>query len=294
MSEDRRCARLNEAFQYVSDEFLDIVEEEKVRRKKRPPWAVFAGAAACIFTLIVLPVGVMAYNWLGIRELLMSNRERQTSFISLSGYHGSPEAQALEEWEEYWAHNHTDNENDIFIEEGRKDWSCYGVYSHEMGEKLDEIAARYGLLLHTEINVVSAKELAQRVGGRFLREGSKEAWGYGYIYENGTFQWDAGVELGNGGMADFQLRRTVKGTMDEVILNIGQADNYVEWQYGAACGEPVLLALSDTKALIFADYEDCFIAVNVLQGSIDGMTREALQELADKIDFVVLKNVRTP
>ena len=36
MSDIKRYAKLNEAFQYVSDEFLDIVELEKKNRKRDP------------------------------------------------------------------------------------------------------------------------------------------------------------------------------------------------------------------------------------------------------------------
>lgn len=92
-------------------------------------------------------------------------------------------------------------------------------------------------------------------------------------------------------MTDFQFTRSVKGTFNEVMLTIGQAEDFTEWQYVAACGEPVLLALGPGKALILADSEECFITVNVLCGTEEGMTQEDLQELADKIDFRILEDV---
>lgn len=226
------------------------------------------------------------------------NRDRPVSnesSISLSGYMDSPEAQALAEWEDFLAHYDTDHKiaaeigNGVFIAEGREDWSQYSIYSYEMGEKLDEIVAKYGLKLHTELNVVNRDDFIDRVGGCFMEnlEG-------GYIYEDGYFHVEGDVDLTGCGTTGFQLIRSVKGTFNALYLNIGQAEKYTEWQYITVCGEPVLLALGSYKALIFADFEKCFVTVNVLLGSEEGMTKEDLQEFADKIDFKILKEVKVP
>lgn len=217
--------------------------------------------------------------------------------ISLSGYQESPEAKALAEWQAFCAGYDTDGKilsaigNGVFVAEGREDWSLYGVYSYEMGEKLDEIANRYGLKLHKELNGVSPQEMEYRVGGSFLRDCIMY---WGYIYENGTFLLEGDAELEGCGLAGFQFGRSVKGTFEELFLNIGQSENYKDWQYVSAGGEVLLLALGPGKALIFADFEECFITVNVLVGSDGGMTEEDLQELADRIDFDVLKKVQAP
>ena len=95
-------------------------------------------------------------------------------------------------------------------------------------------------------------------------------------------------------MTGFQFCRSVKGTFNEVILNIGQVGDYTDWQYTTSCGETVLLVLGSYKALIVGDFEKCFVTVNVLLGSEEGMTKEDLQEFADKIDFRILKDVKVP
>ena len=217
------------------------------------------------------------------------------TLISLSGYMDSPEAQALAEWEDFLAHYDTDHKiadgigNGAFIAEGREDWSQYSIYSYEMGEKLDEIVAKYGLKLHTEINVANRDDFIDRVGGCFMEnlEG-------GYIYEDGYFHVEGDVDLTGCGTTGFQLSRSVKGTFNAVYLNIGQPEEYTEWQYITVCGEQVLLAMGSYKGLIFGDFEKCFVAVNVLLGSEEGMTKEDLQEFADKIDFTILKDVKVP
>lgn len=219
---------------------------------------------------------------------------RKSAMISLSGYMESPETQAFAEWQEFLAHYDTDDRiadavgNGVFVAEGREDWGLYSVYSYEMGEKLDEIAAKYGLKLHTEVNIVDRDDFIERVGGCFM---DREVLNGAYIYEDGYFGFDGDVELPGCGMTDFQFTRSVKGTFNEVMLTIGQAEDFTEWQYVAACGEPVLLALGPGKALILADSEECFITVNVLRGTEEGMTQEDLQELADKIDFRILEDV---
>ena len=215
--------------------------------------------------------------------------------VSLSGLSSSREARAFAEWNDYLDGYDMEaavgNGNSVFIAEGREDWSFYEVYSYEMGEKLDAVADKYGLKLHTEMNVISPEELEYRVGGNFMKDCTKY---WGYIYEDGTFSFEGDAELEGCGTTDFQFERSVKGTFGNVMLYIGQQQDYEEWQYLSAGSEPVLLALSSSKSLIFADFEDCFISVNVLLGSDMGMTKKDLQELVDKIDFTVLKNVRIP
>lgn len=46
--------------------------------------------------------------------------------------------------------------------------------------------------------------------------------------------------------------------------------------------------------LAFADFDECFIVVNVTHGSENGGTKEQLQELADRIDFRIQKDVQVP
>lgn len=297
MSELMKYKKLNEAFQYVSDEFLDVVELEKRKLRKQVVWIRYSIAVACICLLVMIPVSAMKSNWFGIRDLGISDSNNDYNMISLSGYQGSPEAEALREWNNFLENYDTDHKildalgNGVFVAEGREDWFMYGVYSYEMGEKLDEIAEKYELELHSEINIINKDELMYRVGGNFM----DTDWGGAYIYEDGTFMFDGNAELNEYGTIRFQLVRKVKGTFDELFLNIGQFEDYEEWQYVTGCDEMVLLALGrQNTSLIFVEEEDCFIAVNVLAGMEDGLTKDDLQELADQIDFSILMDVKIP
>lgn len=306
MMEDSKSRRLNDAFGYVEDRFLDIVELEKgqKKRKRMPALVRFGSVAAVVCLMISLPAWALANGWLGLKGILLYEENRGIEDgaggrlveyimpVSLSGYRDSVESQALAEWnayvEEYIATHELDNEfYKTHWEQATGDWRLYQVYSVEMGEKLEEIAVKYGLKLHTQFDDVSPQELEERIGGSYLAGNGNRTWGY--IYEDGSFQTDGTAVLDQGAVVpDYQFRRVVKGTFDDVVLNIGQPDDYIDWQYTTASGVRVLLAISSHKALIFADLENCFISVNVLAGSDAGISRENLQEMADLINFPLL------
>ncbi|MCM1561705.1 MAG: hypothetical protein NC123_19550 [Butyrivibrio sp.] len=322
---------LNQAFQYVDDKYLDIVEQERasqVRPYKRliPYWGKAAVACFClILILIVLPAVAIAANWFGLRDLLIpvtppvppaptgehggnvqpvpetgmpDEREEKTdAMIGLSGYQGSPEAQAMAEWQAFLAAYDSDHAilegiGDGPTEIDKTRYGLYNVYTQDMADQLEEIIQRYGLKLHTDINVVNQEELAFRVGGDFMQEPLRRYWAY--IYEDGTFQFDGDVELQDHETVDFQFARTVKETFNETMLKIGDVSGYQEFGYVTSGGEMVMCALGTDKALVFVDSESCFILMNVMGGSSCGVTESVLKNMADAVDFALLKNVQAP
>ena len=222
-------------------------------------------------------------------------------YISMQGLQGSPEYQATKEWQDFL--NVYDIEGAILAETGNSSTGYgeltlfYQIYNQEMYDKLVEIADKYDLKLHSELNVVSLEELYYRVGGSFIGDGLY--YSNGYIYENGTLQLDGDAVI-NGELVIIQLRRAVKGTLDEPVLNIGNAEEYQELQYETSCGEQVILALGADKALIYADSEECFVLVNILAGTEPWLLADTtinmddLKRVADAIDFTILKNVVEP
>lgn len=217
-------------------------------------------------------------------------------FIGLAGYQGSAEAQALAEWQAFLAGYDTDHK--LLREIGNEPtglesrYGLYSVYTQDMADKLEEIIQKYDLKLHTEMDTVSPEELVLCIGGEFMQDEFLKYWGY--IYEDGSFRFDGDVALENLGLAGYQFSRTVKGTFDEVVLFIGNVEDYQEVQYSTSSGETVMVALGPDKALLYMDSDSCFIALNLLEGSNEGITEDILKELADSIDFSFLKNVQTP
>lgn len=310
MSRSELSNELVWAFQYVDDRYLDTVEEETALRTKRFFWKQAGSIAACIIGLILiltLPIVAIAANWFGLRNLLMPVKPYNSpmnhgaplkDFIGLSGFRGSAEAQALNEWHEFL--NEYDSDHKIIDEIGNartgleEKYDYYYVYTQEMADKLEEIVKKYNLKLHTVRMDIEYYELADYVGGEVLGKDIDISTGYPFLYENGALYFDGDAMYGELGSIPFQFSRSVKGTFDEAALRIGDIDDYQEFRYIAACGEPVVLALSAGKSLIFADFDQCFILLNILEGSENGITEEILKDIADEFDFAVLKDVRKP
>lgn len=224
-------------------------------------------------------------------------------FISVQGLQSSPEYQATKEWQDFL--QNYDKDGTILAQIGNnptgldEKYSQYGVYTQEMCDILEQIAEKYDLKLHSVLALVDGEELNNHVGGSFLRGGM--SGGCAYIYENGTFQFDGEAVL-DGHTVHLQFRRSVKGTMDETVLNIGSTDEYQEVEYETACGEKVILELGKDHSFLYADFEECFLFLNVLAGTEVGFMKETdgaitmdnLKQMADWIDFTILKNVIKP
>ncbi len=297
----------NEYRDMFSKLHTSINEEELIMHQNRSGKPRVAALLLAAALMLALAVGAAAIYRGQLQDLVLRGEEKLAAeaadetpqsqsydplkadrdMISLQGYAGSPEYQAALEWAEF---RHSYDRDGAELRkvgnrptgfEEKYSFNGYQVYTQAMADRLDEIAARHGLALHAGgMQGADAPELEARFGD-FL---SANNWG-GYFYEDGTFQCDCA----SGGV-DFQLRRCVKGTLDTVLLNVTDAEQYEQWEYETACGVPVLLALGPDKALILADLERSFVVVNVLGGtqSPAPVTAEWLQSLADGIDFSLL------
>lgn len=274
-----------------------IVEAAPGKRTSRKnTWKKIAIIAACLSTLLALSAVAYAANWFGLRDLLLPiitgtslNADEENATISLTGYQGSPEWQALAEWQAFV--NEYDPDGTIFKATGGQldasfaRYSCYLVYSQEMADKMDAITAKYGLKLHTtSFDLQKHPELLEPLGD-FM--GDNGAY-YTYMYEDGTFQVEGTVDFADIGAWDFQLLRSVRGTFHDAMLDIGDISEYQEKVYETACGVPVTLALGKNRTLILADLEDSFITVHIPYGSDSGIKQSHLETLADSIDFGAL------
>ena len=295
---------------------------QTMRRGKSLKWIVTLAAAVAL--LAALSVLAVAANFLGLRDVLLPEKggvyvtdengmiipgEREfKDFVSLSGWGDTPESRALAEWEAF--QESYDRDGSIISAIGNEPtgfedrYGFYLVYTQEMADKLEEIIARYDLKLHEWMEVVLPETWGAAVGD-FCKENVTPY--SGYIYENGTFRFDGDAELGAGelkgyGPIEYQFSRSVKGTFDDVALNIGDLSDFEEWGYRAADGTALTLGLgARNRSLILADLGDSFILVNVLTGkqgddtfSSGAIGREELEELADSFHYAALSPVRKP
>ncbi|MCI9121393.1 MAG: hypothetical protein HFG00_07710 [Oscillibacter sp.] len=280
--------------------------------------------AAAVILAAALSGLALAANVFGLRDLLLPekgsvNRVDETGaavpgeyeyrdFVSLSGWADTPESKALAEWQAFL--EHYDQDGAILREIGNEPtgfeerYGNYLVYTQEMAGKLEEIIAKYDLKLHRRMETV-LPEIWTLAAGDFLKPNAKAY--SGYIYENGTFRFDGSAELGNGelkgyGTIEYQFSRSVKGTFDDVMLNIGDLRDFEEWVYQTEDGVRLTLGLgARNRSLILADLGDSFVLVNVLTGrqeddtfSSGAIGREELEELADSFIWSTLAPVREP
>nr|WP_325211427.1 hypothetical protein [uncultured Oscillibacter sp.] len=295
---------------------------EMTRRGKSLKWLVTLAAAVAL--LAALSVLAVAANFFGLRDVLLPEKgsvyvtdekgvvipgEKEfKDFVSLSGWGDTPESRALAEWEAF--QESYDPDGSIVSAIGNEPtgfedrYGFYLVYTQEMADKLEEITAKYGLKLHQWMEVVLPETWAAAAGD-FCGENVTPY--SGYIYENGTFRFDGDAELGAGermgyGTIEYQFSRSVKGTFDDVALNIGDLSDFEEWGYTAADGTRVTLGLgARNRSLILADLGDGFVLVNVLTGrqgddafSSGAIGREELEELADSFVYSALTPAREP
>ena len=295
---------------------------EMRRRGKSLRWLVTLAASVAL--LAALSALAVAANFFGLRDALLPEKgsvnvvdengivvpgeKELKDFVSLSGWADTPESKALAEWQAFL--EGYDQDGAIISEIGNSPtgfeerYGHYLVYTQEMADKLEEIVAKYELKLHEWMEVVLPETWPQAVGG-FFRENVVPY--SGYIYENGTFRFDGGAELGAGelkgyGPIEYQFSRSVKGTFDDVALNIGDLGGFEEWGYRAADGTSVTLGLGErNRSLILADLGDSFVLVNVLAGrqgddvfSSGPIGRDELEELADSFFYSALTPVREP
>lgn len=270
-------------------------------------------AAALAFALIIPAAGAYATNLFGLQKIHLGKTtvedfneptsevtEREVDIISLQGVADSPEAKACAEWtafcEEY------DKDEAIISQIGNgptgldeKYTEAYNCYTQEMADKIDEICEKYQLSTLRNLTIADTyEELCSQSGIGDVCGGSSKNVSHstlgGYFYEDGTLEFEGTAVINEPSvyMVDYQFCRSVKGSFCTYILNVENINDYEQWEYTTACGKTVLLANSDSKALIIADLDDSFIVVNIL-GDISTnkleLNNNALEALADSFDF---------
>ena len=279
----------------------DFAQEQKPRKKRyvRRMWLL----AAVIGLLILLSAGAVAAHLLGLRDLLLPQEQPDASpgqsaqwgTLSLSGYINTPESQALAEWNDFLASYDPDgsilkvvgNYTDPALEQYR----CYLVYTQDMADKLEEIAAKYSLTLHTWEHVVESQEEWVSLLGDFL--GNNTAYS-GPIAEDGTFHYDGYLTTASGTQLDYQFRRSVKGTLNDAFFTVDDLSAYEEWYYKTDDGREITLDLGPGRGFLITDLGDSFVFVTVLEGTDQGVTKQDMKTLADSFDFSLLAPAQPP
>lgn len=279
----------------------DFAQTRKPRRKKpvRRLWLL----AAVLALLAALSIGAVAAHLLGLQDLLLPQNQPdpsgqpsvQEQQLSLSGYINTPESQGLAEWNAFLSSYDLDgailNVVGNYIDPELAQYHCYLVYTQEMADKLEEIAAKYTLSLHTWNHVVEDQGEWVSLLGDFL--GDNTAYS-GKIYEDGTFHYDGYLTTSSGTRLDYQFRRSVKGALNDVYLPVSELSAYEEWYYKTGAGWEITLDLGPDRGFLLTDLGDSFVFVNVLAGTDQGITKQDMKDLADSFNFSLLTPVQSP
>lgn len=241
----------------------------------------------------------MNFEETGVEEIPL----KEVDMISLAGLAGSPEHEADVEWREFL--DSYDQDESILDTVGddltgfEEEYGEYLCYSQEMADKIDEICEKYNLQKLKGFTLPEDYEgLCSGAGvGDFLKGTSDDAkakYISGWFYADGSFDYDGNAVIGGSSpvTTDYQFSRAMKGTFQGTGLNVGNLEEYKEWNYTTKNGENLLLATNGTtKALIIADKEKSFVTVNVLGdilGGSFGIGEEELEKLAEAFDFSVI------
>lgn len=226
--------------------------------------------------------------------------KKEVDIITLGGIAESPEYSACKEWKAFLDGYDTDGATASEIGNGFAGLGeyefIYHCYTQDMAGKLDEICEKYKLSRLHGLTIVEDYAVLRRqagIGDICTDHDGAVKWDYGggILYDDGTFSMDGKVAWKGSSLlcvTDYQFERTMKGSFHPVTLNVGDAEEYHEWDYEAGSGQVVRLVNSSFKALIIAERDHSYIVVNVLgdlYADTFEMSDEMLEELADLFDF---------
>lgn len=270
--------------------------------------------AAAIAVLAALSIGAYASDWFGLgsvllepQEIQMENGEIQSvDMIGLQGFSDSPEYLANKEWQEFYTAYDQDGAilsgiGNSFTEFDEK-YNAYVCYTQEMADKIDEICEKYSLKLLGALNTPENDEdfFSLAKTGQIYTPSTAD-WEntiyLGYVYEDGSFKFGGDLrllspELNWASTIEYEFIRCMKGYFNSSILNIGNINDYEQWNYTTSNGLELVLAQSDNKELIIVDRGESFVVVNLYNVTASNgsshKSAAALEAVAECFDFTAI------
>ena len=239
---------------------------------------------------------------------VLVEKEIVRDVISLQGFNSSPGMLASKEWFEfeqaYDADGQLIGDAEAAGYEAPRAYDAYLVFDQIMQDKIDEIANKYGLKLAGK-QVLAQDYQSELVfdvlGIEDLHHEAPEVnveYGSGYFYECGNFKIEFHVTMSDE-VSDWPheilagMRYCDKAYLDTVYFTVNDIDRAEQWNYTTADGIDILIAMSGNQARFFCDREDAFVTVSLFidycsdSGEISYMSKEAVQQLAEYMDFAV-------
>jgi len=268
---------------------------------------------AAVITLALLLVGCAVVYVLSLQEMKVGETtvtqrfndegrkieptEVQEDVISLNSHSDSPLRQATREWYEFLESYDTDKA--LLYEAGNDPnphgipddyWGIYGCYTWDMVSKVDEIAQKYGLKLLSRDTLVQTWQnaiLFEALGieGICKKDAPAEIqYLSGSFQENGSFHLTVDFTL-TGSAWDRQIwsgyRYSQAGYFDPVTSSLN-TEAWEQWSYTTSDGIPLLLAMTDTSAYIFAERPEGMITVSLTLNTDMGFPYDENRPIPDK------------
>lgn len=280
--------RMLEAILSAASDLPPVGRDIPMKRKNRKLILV-----AAVIALALLLVGCAAVVVLHLRDMkigeysdtepahfdesgeVVPQTEVTADVISLQGIKGSPSQKAAQEWlyfEQSYDQDRTllAGANDFQKPEA---YEAYFVYTQEMIDKVEEIAAKYGLELLGPAAVFQNFERdvffeSLGIDSLFLPDAATEAESIsGYFYQGGNFKAEFFQTMTGEDQWPYRMLNSIyfsgKDYLDTVCMTLSNLTDYEEWNYTTANGFDLLIVEGDGFALIFCNRDDAFITVSM-------------------------------
>ena len=313
----------------ISTKFYEEVDASAMlhHRPLRKPLLI-----AALIALTLLLVGCTALIW-NLRQMriaqihsekmthvdlqgnIVTTPEYSYEIFSLHGLEGTPTYQAHQEWFAFLETYDQDHTLMLAADVKPKDfpeaYEAYNPYTQEMVNKIDEIAAKYGLKLLGAFAPFQSWEtqiFKECTGINTLLVESSPAQcelGSGYFYEGGNFSLTFDMTMPNeNGNWPYPMLNSIyyskSDYFDEVYWAIGDTTRWEQWNYTTKSGHDLLiLSYKDGGgARLFHKRDDAIITYSI-EGqyctdyneatnepeNVINMTKEQLKQVADQLDF---------
>lgn len=242
---------------------------------------IFVIALAAV---LVLGLGAVAYAG-GVFDLDHMRLDDQTQpSVSTAGYEGSVLYNATGEWNEYINRE-----------------LLAGTYDEEAAEAVKkEIAKKYGLKIPSWRKGFSVDELYEFLGGEeFLPQaGDLSLCPAGVSYEQGgSFNLSYVSRLSDGKDIVFDMFRYDKEYLVRGHGILADTDAMEQWVYTCSDGTQLHIGMGDTKSIMAAELENCFVFILIRSGSLnssydfDVLDKADLENFAEGIDFEFINSI---
>ena len=279
---------------YVNSKFIIEAETVTQFRKERKSLSLHRPVLiAAIVALLLMLVGcgviyALHMDRLKIGEHTVTPTDQEPmalDVLSMQGIEGSPNYLAAQEWLAFT--QSYEPERGAYWESPEDYWA-YSVLDQTMVDKLDEICAKYGLMVigrpwHEHMDCNEFLPLTGVDSLLLADSGAVLCIPQGRFFPGGSFTVYGSLELPG---ADRALELTYHCVKKDVFYDVfaySDPDTTSERNYTAKDGTALLLIQSDRSGMIMADREEYFISLSISLS--EGVT---LEQIADQFDFRIL------